>query len=277
MRILWVGWGDLARRASASLLAAGHELLALRRSPIDDPPRGVIPVRGDLAAPGGLQLPADIQACVMTLTPDTRDVAGYERAYLTTQDNLYSLLNSDALAPRVTLERFIFVSSTAVYGQDDGSWVEESTLTSPSSFRGTVMVGAEALAATAPAHRRVVARLAGIYGPGRDRLVRRIRRGEAVADRWTNRIHADDAGTALAHLVTAPDPLVPDVVNVVDTEPARTGDVTSFVAGLLGVPAPPVEAGDGVGKRVDGTRLLTTGFRHRHPTYREGYRALLES
>lgn len=277
MRILWVGWGDLARRASAHLLAAGHELVALRRSRIDDPPRGVIPVRGDLAAPGGLQLPADIRACVVTLTPDTRDLAGYERTYLATQQNLYALLEGESSTPRVTIDRLVFASSTAVYGQDDGSWVEEATSTSPSVFRGEVMVRAEALAAAAPAHRRVVARLAGIYGPGRGRLVQRVRSGETVTDRWTNRIHADDAGAALAHLVTAPDPLLPDVVNVVDTEPARAGDVTSFVAGLLDVPAPPVEGGDGLGKRVDGTRLLTTGFRHRHPTYREGYRSLLEA
>ena len=137
------------------------------------------------------------------------------------------------------------------------------------------MVRAEALAAGLPARRRVVARLGGIYGPGRTRLVRQVRAGRPVRDRWTNRIHADDAAAALAHLVTADDALVPDVVNVVDTEPARKGDVTAFVAGLLGVPAPPVDTTGPAGKRVDGTRLLTTGFRHRHPTYREGYRSLL--
>lgn len=138
------------------------------------------------------------------------------------------------------------------------------------------MRAAEDAILDAPHVAGVVARIGGIYGPGRERLLRTAVRSTPVSARWTNRIHADDAARALVHLATAPPPLVPDVVNVVDREPARKHDVVSFIAQELGVTAPPLDADDtSQGKRVDGTRLLTTGFTHEYPTYREGYRDII--
>lgn len=290
MRILWVGWGDLGQRATPGLVAAGHEVVALRRSPIDAPPDGVIPVQGDLAAPDGLQLPAGIEACIVTLTPDNRDRAGYEQAYLDTLASLHPLLEAQGFSSDPPLQgdeathagrddpprlRLVFASSTAVYGEDDGSWVEEAASTSPSRFNGEVMLEAERRVLAHAGTHGVVARLGGIYGPGRERLIRSVLAGTPASRKWTNRIHSDDAAAALVHLATIAAPLVPDVVNVVDREPARKHDVVAFLAGELGVPVPPVDDDDAAGKRVDGTRLVTTGFRHRHPTHREGYRHLL--
>ncbi|HKJ56966.1 MAG TPA: NAD-dependent epimerase/dehydratase family protein [Nitriliruptoraceae bacterium] len=291
MRILWAGWGDLGTRAAPTLVAGGHEVIALRRSPLEDAPDGVIGVVGDLNAPDGLVLPPDIGACVVTLTPDTRDRGGYESAYLDATTNLHRLLNVEGQATHPQPLRVVFASSTAVYGQDDGSWVSEGGRPTPARFNGEVMVAAESLVLESPTTHGVVARLGGIYGPGRDRLVRSVTSGKPTSTKWTNRIHSDDAAAALAHLATADRPLVPDVVNVVDQEPARKQAVTDFIADMLGVPAPPVDEDDGDagtrggrgpavvgsdhGKRVDGSRLLTTGFRHRHPTFRDGYAALL--
>ncbi len=280
MRILWAGWGDLGMRATTGLVAAGHEVLALRRSAIENPPPGVTGLVGDLAAPGDLTLPAGIEACIATLTPDTRDRAGYETAYVDTMANLHRLLEVDGESSNPRPVRVVFASSTAVYGQDDGSWVSEGGSTTPTGFNGEVMLDAEARVLAHNATQGVVARLGGIYGPGRDRLIRSVREGRQTSQKWTNRIHSDDAAAVLVHLATAADPLVPDIVNVVDCQPARKQEVTDFIAAALGVPAPRVGTDDDAtpgdrGKRVDGSRLLTTGFVHRHPTFREGYATLL--
>lgn len=275
MRILWVGWGDLGQRATPHLTAAGHEVVALRRSPIESAPDGVVPLQGDLLAPAGLRLPSGIEACIVTLTPDTRDRAGYEAAYVTSMANLYVLLEVESSADNSRPQRLVFASSTAVYGEDDGSWVEEAASTSPSGFNGEVMRTAEGQVLAHPGTHGVVARLAGIYGPGRERLVRSAEAGRSASRKWTNRIHSDDAAAALVHLATSARPMVPDVVNVVDREPARKHDVVAFIAAELGLPTPPVDEDGSLGKRVDGTRLVSTGYRHRYPTYREGYRHVL--
>lgn len=279
MKILWVGWGDLGHRAVGGLVAAGHEVVALRRSPVEHPPPGVHPLVGDLASPSGLHLPSGIGACIITLTPDVRDRAGYEAAYGAAVHNLYSLLEGDirATLPRPGDEgiRVVFASSTAVYGQDGGEWVNETSSTSPSRFNGAVMRDTEQFVTTHDGTRGVVARLGGIYGPGRDRLVRATEQGRPASRKWTNRIHADDAARALVHLATSPTPMVPDVVNIVDTQPARKHEVVAFIAGELGIAPPPLDDDTHLGKRVDGSRLLTTGFTHEFPTHREGYRDVL--
>ncbi len=279
MRILWAGWGDLGAMATPALVAAGHEVVALRRHDLDDVPTGVIPLRGDLNAPAGLDLPPGVRACVVTLTPDTRDQAGYERAYLHALANLHVLVQGESCCTQPPLDRLLFVSSTAVYGQDDTEWVDEQTSTSPSRFNGAVMVRAERLAASARWPTTVV-RLSGIYGPGRTRLLDKVREGRSSRNTWTNRIHRDDAAAAIVHLLGLADP--PPVVNVTDTEPATNDTVLSWLADRMGLPTPPIDnadeglAGATGGKRVDGSLLASTGFRHAYPTFREGYAAMLD-
>lgn len=273
MRILWAGWGDLGAAATPELVAAGHDVVALRRHGLADVPTGVIPLQGDLNAPAGLNLPPGVDACVVTLTPDTRDQAGYERGYLHALTNLHVLVQGEGWVHEPPLERLLFVSSTAVYGQDNTEWVNEQASTYPSRFNGSVMVRAERLAASAR-WPTTVARLSGIYGPGRTRLVDKVRDGRPGSNAWTNRIHRDDAAAAIVHVLGLADP--PPVVNVTDTEPATNDTVLSWLADRMGVPRPPVEGGPVGGKRVDGSLLRSTGFTHRYPTFRDGYAALVD-
>lgn len=273
MRILWAGWGDLGAAATPGLVAAGHEVVALRRTPLDDPPDGVVPVAGDLNAPEGLRLPAGIRACVVTLTPDTRDQAGYQHAYVHALANLHALLQGEVDGHQPSLDRLLFVSSTAVYGQKDAEWVDEATSPSAARFNGVVMARAERLAASA-SWTTTVARLSGIYGPGRTRLLDKVREGRPSRNAWTNRIHRDDAAGALVHLLGLAAP--PAVVNVTDTEPATNDTVLSWLADRMGVDRPPIEEGEVGGKRVDGALLRSTGFRPRYPTFREGYADMLD-
>ena len=109
-----------------------------------------------------------------------------------------------------TLQRVLLVSSSAVYGEHGGDWVDESTTPAPPGFNGQVLLEAEQLLAAQPIT-SIALRLAGLYGPGRLQLLERLRTGEVRVPRalphWANRIHIDDAAAAIVHLLELADPL----------------------------------------------------------------------
>jgi nucleoside-diphosphate-sugar epimerase len=276
VKVLIAGCGDLGTETGLRLVAAGHEVVGLRRR-TELLPGSLGPLAGDLtdALP---PLPADVDAVVFAATAGGRSEDSYRALYL---DGLLRVLAGlERVGARPS--RVLFVSSTAVYGVEDGRWVDESTPTDPTSATGQVLVEAEeALAASA--FPSISLRLAGIYGPGRTRLLDLVRRGDArLPDPpvHTNRIHRDDAAAAIVHLLLAVEAPAGCYVGV-DHDPAERGEVLRFLADELGVPQPPA-AGPGEGRRGRGgdkrcrnDRLVATGFRFTFPTYREGYREVL--
>jgi nucleoside-diphosphate-sugar epimerase len=276
MKVLIAGCGDLGTETGLRLVAAGHEVVGLRRRP-ELLPAPLVPLAGDLtqALP---PLPADVDAVVFAATAGGRSEAAYRAVYLEGLRRVLTGLQAVGARPA----RVLFVSSTAVYGVEDGSWVDESTPTRPTSATGQVILEAErALAAsTFPS---TSFRLTGIYGPGRTRLVEQVRRGEArlpARPVHTNRIHRDDAAAAIVHLLLAVEDPAGSYVGV-DHDPADRGEVLRFLADALGVPQPPAAGPGEDGRRRGGDkrcrndRLVATGFRFSYPTYREGYRAVL--
>jgi nucleoside-diphosphate-sugar epimerase len=244
------------------------------------PPAGARPFRADLTVPGALDgLPA-AELVFYSIAADERSDAAYERAYVTGVARLVEHLARTSSCPR----RLLYVSSTAVYGQQDGEWVDETSPTEPSGFTGRRLLEGEARALAAPFPATVL-RLGGIYGPGRTSLIERMCSGAARASRdaprFTNRIHRDDAAAALAHLALLPDAAACHLG--VDCEPAPEADVLAWLGRRLGVSGPredaapaPAQMRRAAGnKRCSNARLLATGFRFRYPTYREGYEALL--
>jgi nucleoside-diphosphate-sugar epimerase len=177
------------------------------------------------------------------------------------------------------IRRLLFASSTAVYAQSAGEWVDEASQTAPREFRGRILLEAEELVRTGPFPATVL-RLGGIYGPSRTRLLDELRTGRArfVPGRFTNRIHRDDAAGALEHLARLPAP--EDVYLGVDCDPAEERTVYAWLAERLGAPSPRAAEAEPSGRRVGSkrcrnARLLAAGYRFRHPTFREGYAALL--
>lgn len=272
-RALVAGAGYVGAELARRLVAAGHDVTVLRRSAAP-PPAGARAFRADLSAPGALAAlpPADV--VFYTAGADERSDAAYERAYVTGLARLVERLARMPAPPR----RLLFTSSTSVYAQQDGEWVDETSPTEPAGFAGRRLLEGEARALAAPFPASVL-RLGGIYGPGRTTLVERVLRGDARGSaRFTNRIHRDDAAAALAHLAFAPDAAACHLG--VDSEPALEAEVLAWLAARLGAPscasAPSADARRASGnKRCSNARLLATGFRFRYPTYREGYEALL--
>jgi electron-transferring-flavoprotein dehydrogenase len=259
--LLIAGAGDLGARLALLRAERGDEVIALRRR--DHPVAGARLLRADLGSGEGLQrLPRQVQSLVVCVAPDSRDEATYRRLY---RDGLRRLL--DAMAA----ERVIFVSSTAVFGQDAGEWVTEASLTEPAAFNGRVLLEAEVELSAHP--QGIALRLSGIYGPGREAMLRKAREGSANHPHWTNRIHVDDAAAALSHLLDLQSPQRLYLGN--DDRPALEHEVQDWVRAQEGLPAVTASGGAVTGRRVANTRLRATGWIPAHPDFRSGYSSLL--
>lgn len=273
MTVLIAGCGDLGTEVGLRLAALGRHVVGLRRR------SGLLPaaITGqsvDLARERPV-IPPDTDIVIMAIAAGSPDPQRYRAAYVTGLTHLLDALDDAGVTPR----RFLLVSSTAVYDVNDASLVDEETPATAGTGTDAILLEAEELLhARLPA--AAVLRLAGLYGPGRERLIGQVRSGRAtVSDRarLTNRIHRDDAAAAIVHLVLrdeAPDP----VYIGVDSAPVTSVEVLWFLAAELGLPEPAVvETGGrrGGDKRLSNRRLLATGFTLRYPSYREGYRAVL--
>ncbi len=271
MKVLLAGCGYVASELGLRLVSLGAEVWALRRSAAGLP-SAFHAVSADLAIPGQLdQLPRGLEYVVYSASAGESSDAAYERAYVRGLSNLIAALAGQPL------RRIFFTSSTSVYAQADGSWVDEASETSPAHFSGQRTLEAERVLETSglPA---TVLRCAGIYGPGRAHLIEAVRTGTAnTSERYVNRIHRDDLAGAILHLMTH-DVAEPRLI-LSDDEPAPQRDIARFLARALGVPEPADAASPGRGghKRCRNDRLKATGYALQYPTYREGYAALLRA
>ena len=182
-----------------------------------------------------------------------------------------------------------YLSTTAVYGDHQGGWVDEMTPPTPQSARAVLRILAEKqwIATGMAVH---IFRLAGIYGPGRGPF-EKVRDGSArriiKPGQVFSRIHVDDIAATLMASITRPNPGA--IYNVCDDDPAPPEDVLAYAAALLGLPEPPgvpYEAAEmspmarsfyGESKRVSNRRIREElGVDLAYPTYREGLAGLLE-
>ena len=273
--VLLAGCGDLGLRVAQRLLARGDEVWALRRVPPADGDRRIRWLRGDLIAPASLpSLPPGLTQVVYLPAPDRRDACTYGAVFV---DGLRHLLTA---MDHGSLRRVLLVSSSAVYGEHAGAWVDEDTTTAPLGFNGSLLRDAECWLAAQPV-RSLVLRLAGLYGPGRLQLLERLRAGQVTVPRhtphWANRLHVEDAAAAIAHLLRLPAPQT--LYLGVDDTPLPLDVLYDHLAHLLGAPRPadgpaPTAVGS---KRLSNARLRASGFVPSWPDARDGYAALLRA
>lgn len=190
---------------------------------------------------------------------------GYRRVYLEGTRNLLQTLRPP---------RFIFTSSTSVYAQREGEWVDEESPAEPVQETGRILRESEELVRQ---NGGTMARLAGIYGPGRSALLRKLLAGEARIEgdggRFLNQVHRDDVAAALLRLATLPND---QVFNVTDDEPITQRAAYEWLALKLDRPVPAAtdQAGPrkrGVSnKRVSNRKLRALGWAPRFPTFQSG-------
>lgn len=263
-RTLLVGCGKLGTRLGLRLVAAGGEVLALRRD-TTGLPYAFARLSADLSAPVPRTLIPAVDDVVITLPPGDD---GAEPAYVRSLRHLADALPA---APR----RVVLVSSTRVLeGRAGPTPLTEADAPAPASARAAALLDGERLAIERLD--ALVVRPAGIYGPGRDTLVRKVRGGSPVQyARRTNRIHETDLVRSLEAMLGEPEP--PRLLHAVDARPAPLGEVVTWIAEALGVPPPPrIEPAVPSGTVLGGDRLIALLGRLRYPSFEDGYRALLE-
>ena len=172
----------------------------------------------------------------------------------------------------------LFVSSTSVYGQNDGSTVQEDSTAEPSSETGQILREAEDFALSAGAR---VLRVAGIYGPGRGVLYQKFLAGEAIIEgdgsRHMNQIHVEDLATAIDAVARRGQD--GEIYNVADHHPTTYLDFYTWLANEYRRPLPPfgplnLQRKRGVtNKRVDNSRLRSLGWIPKYESFREGLEA----
>ncbi len=273
VRVNLLACGDIGTAVALKLAARGDQPLALRRNVAALPP-GLASLAVDYTDPASLAQLADHAADItlLTPTPPARDVDGYREGYLRPVENL--LAQWDGLPP----QQLIYVSSTRVYGDAGGAWVDENSALAPADGQAEMLVAAEQRLLESH-HRVSVVRFSGIYGRSPSRLLQRIARGDIVRaepPHYSNRIHRDDCVDFLLHLMALDTP--ERIYLASDDLPALSHDVESWLAQQLGVTDPrETVAPPGANRRCRNGLLGASGYRLRYPDYRAGYGSMLEA
>jgi len=297
MSKLIVGCGYLGRRMAARWVEEGHEAFATTRSPeraeewkkgtgliCRNGPKGAShkapspfsPVVADVTRPETLSALPKAETVLYAVGFDRTSGASRHQVYA---EGLRAVL--DALDPAVT-RRIIFISSTGVYGDPGGQWVDEDSPCRPESDGGRAFLAGEQILARHPlGERSITLRMAGIYGPGRVPKAEELRAGKPVAvaaGGSVNLIHVDDAAAAVVAAEARAEP--PRLFLVSDGHPVERREFYTHLAEVLGcaqprfVEPPPEQRKIGRGggdKRVRNRRMLEElGVRLAYPTYREG-------
>ncbi len=278
-RLLIVACGDIGGGVAEHFVGRGWQVSALRRDITKLPP-GVAGIAADLSCDEGMAACPELEAdyVLLTLTPAGASEAGYQAVF---QHGLERVLAKLVRPPKAVL----FVSSTGVYGQSGHEWVDEKSVTEPTRYSGRLILQAEQRIAQAAAQGGCVhslIRFGGIYGPGREQMLNKIRAGECAPAKplhYTNRIHRDDCVGFLCHLLekAAVGESLENCYLGVDSEPASIQDVQSWVAEYLGIEyrynGEPIKRTGS--KRCRNQCLLESGYELKYPSFREGFAQIL--
>ena len=272
-RVLVAGCGYVGCGVARELAALGWEVTALTRSLASaqalqgEPFRALACDIGDPSALAGL---GSFDAVVACASSGHGDAGAYRRIYLEGTQHLLAAFPS---------ARLLFTGSTSVYAQTDGTVVTEESPAQPELETGRILRAAEAVTLAAGG---IVARLAGIYGPGRWALLKKFLSGAAVIEgegaRWINQIHRADAASALVFLLTHPAPA--GIYNVADDRPTTQRELYAAFAEHFALPLPPQGLLQAPRKRawtlkqVSNVKLRALGWAPLYPSFREALRAI---
>lgn len=272
--LLIVGCGTLGTAlAERRVLAQDRVLCFTRRA--RKLPDGAVSLLGDVRDPrcfDGVTEPID--QVMYAVGPASRDEQAYRDVFETGLSHLLDWLGSTGRGQA----RLLLVSSTAVYAQSDGQWVDERSATEPTLATAKLLLEAEHRV-QARFSNSVILRLAGIYGPTRQSLLDRAIAGlppRLAGGHVVNRMHLSDCARAAEHLLSLEAPA--RLYLGADDEPASQQTVLDWLASRFELPTSlqqpaSIEPGPGH-KRCRNTRLIDSGFCLEYPTFRDGYHAL---
>jgi nucleoside-diphosphate-sugar epimerase len=278
---------ELGRR-----LADDHGVWGLRRSEsgLDAVERaGIEPVRADLSEKGSLEAVPDVDWVIFAASAGGRDAEAARETYVEGLASAIEAFGERGSSP----ERFVYTGSTGVYGDFDGSEVDEETAIDPATERQEILLEAERRALETTSEHGMagtVGRFGGLYGPDRYRLERYLE--GPVTEGHLNLLHRDDAAGTVAFLLRE-NMARGEIVNVVDDEPVSKHALADWLAAECGVEKPEkrtveerltdedlseaAKARIAADKRCSNGKLRALGYEFTYPTYREGYREAIEA
>jgi nucleoside-diphosphate-sugar epimerase len=284
-KILLLGCGNLGRKLAIRLIAAKHTVIAVKRTALKTPVTGLQLVLADITVAQTVKkIPTNVDIVILLLSPSERNKAAYQNLYGQGLLNVLSHFTDSTLVASGTRPRWLFVSSTSVYGQNSGEWVDEESPTQAMGFNGRALVQAEQQL-WAHCAESTVLRFSGIYGRGREGLIRRVRDAKPVQydpPYYSNRIHEDDCLGVLVFLIHRSLSGMPldNLYVATDSAAVPLSEVALWLSETIGCPAPPKKEGcftmPEMNKRCRNDRLLKLGYSLRYRTYKDGYKAVLE-
>ncbi len=274
-RLLIFGCGFLGLRVALQWRERGGTVIAVTRSEVKAAQlasQGIEPIVADLMRPETLTVLPSVSRVMYCVGYDRSSSWSKESLYI---DGLTHVL--EAMQDRV--ERFVYVSSTSVYGQDDGNWIDEISPTDPTTDGGRICLAAEQRLRERVEHATIL-RMSGLYGP--DRLLARVdqlRSGEPIGgnpEAWLNLIHGDDAARACVAALTVPSP--GPLYLVSDNRPLTRREYFTALAQRIGAPTPVFSGAptsrhtpDGLNKRCRNERVIREfGLKWQYPEIAQG-------
>jgi nucleoside-diphosphate-sugar epimerase len=277
-KILIIGCGAIGTQLAQVLSANGHQVTGLKRNPPETATGNVDYFAADITSPADLKdLAIDFDTLYFIVSPDGCNEESYRDIY---ESGLNNLLNKFSQAD--SKPHWIFVSSTSVYGQSQGEWVDEDSVAQPDNTTSQLIRQAEQKLMALDAD-NIVVRFSGIYGPGREYLLKMAMQAPAIQQYppyFTNRIHQHDCIGVLAFLLerSMAGVALDQCYLASDDDPAPMWDVMSWLAEHLNCQPPMVKSVDKDcvrNKRCNNQRLKALGYQFHFPGYKDGYLELI--
>jgi nucleoside-diphosphate-sugar epimerase len=292
MRVAILGCGYVGLELGARLRDIGHDVVGVRRSEaglaaVED--AGLDPVAADVTDADSLAAVPDVDAVVFAASAGGRGAEAARATYVEGLETAVEQFGGRDDPP----DRLVYTSSTGVYGDHDGDWVDEDTALSPADDRTAALVDAEGVALDAAPELGIdptVVRFGGIYGPDRFRLERYL--DGPVTEGYLNLVHRADAAGMVAFLL-AEGLARGEMVVGVDDEPVDRADLSRWLADQLGRDPPgtrsveerlaAADVSEGrarrlrADKRCSNAKLRDLGYAFTYPTFREGLRNLVDA
>lgn len=204
---------------------------------------------------------------VISVAPRDYSMEGYRNIYL---DGIKNYLSALAKHPKPFL--IVYISSTGIYSEDNGNWVDADILPNPKTEKARILLAAEnqVLQSGYPA---CILRLSGIYGPARNRI-EKIKQGTIPEKNvWTNLIHVDDAVSMIPILFKSAK--TGNIYLGTDNQPFTQQEFLDWLCPQLNVSIPDLESKNLTGKRCSNQKLKELGWKPSFSTFKEGYSSLL--
>jgi len=271
-KILMVGCGDIGSSLAERLASQGHQVTAVQRNFLTEL-GDVKTIKADVTEPRQLAaLSFDYDQLVYIVAPSTHDISGYKAVFETGVINILEVLGQQAPNIQVT-----FISSTRVYGQRQGEWLNENSKTEPADERGKIILAAEKRFLSFNKASTIV-RFSGIYGRS-NRLLNKLREGAEIQQQpsyFTNRIHRDDCIGVLDFLMNKKidTGLSQPIYLATDSSPVSQWDLASYLCNKFGYPQPKprvLKEGSHANKRLDNMLIREEGYCFKFDGYQDGY------